>query len=43
MNRKAPRKAYFYRKANWEEFKTYMKSFCDTFMSQLEGNTVEQL
>ena len=43
VNRKAPRKAYVYRKANWEEFKTYMKSFCDTFMYQLEGNTVEQL
>ena len=43
VNRKAPRKAYLYRKANWEEFKTYMKSFCDTFMFHLEGKTVELL
>ena len=42
-DQKAPRNAYLFRKADWVEFKTCMKSFCDSFMFPLEGKTVEVL
>ena len=42
LTRKAPRKAHMYRKENWEDFRTHMQFFCDDFMSQLEGKSVEE-
>ena len=43
LTRKARRKAHLYRKANWEDFRTHIQFFCDDFMSQLKGKSVEQL
>ena len=40
---KAPRKAFLYRKTDWESLRAYMKDFCDSFVSSYEGKSVETL
>ena len=33
QSKQPPRKAYLYRKADWESFRECMKSFCDSFVN----------
>ena len=43
VTKKAPRKTFLYRKADWVSFRDYMQSFCSSFLSSYEGKSVEAL
>ena len=41
--KKAPRKTFLYRRADWVSFKMYMQSYCDSFLSSYCGKSVETM
>ena len=43
QSKQPPRKAYLYRKADWESFWEYMKSFCDSFVNTIELKSIEEI
>ena len=43
VTKKASRKTFLYRKADWVSFRDYMQPFCSSFLSSYEGKSVEAL
>ena len=43
QSKQPPRKAYLYRKADWESFREYMNSFCDSFVNTVELKSIEEI
>ena len=42
FNKQQPRRSFLFRKANWESFRDYMRSYSSTFLENLNGKSVDQ-
>ena len=42
FNKQQPRRSFLFRKANWESFRDFMRSYSSTFLENLNGKSVDQ-